>query len=86
MFLDLERELRQPEREETGAGRGRRRKAGTVAPGPCAQPRGTSQVKSEERKETGREESKEGKEEREITGLYATLAVSKFRPVENLLQ
>lgn len=53
MFLDLERELRQPEREETGAGRGRRRKAGTVAPGPCAQPRGTSQVKSDERKETG---------------------------------
>lgn len=40
----------------------------------------------EERKETGREESKEGKEEREIAGLYATLAVSKFRPAENLLQ
>lgn len=40
----------------------------------------------EGRKETGREEWKKGKGEREITGLYATLAVSKFRPVENLLQ
>lgn len=40
----------------------------------------------EGRKETGREKWKEGKGEREITGLYDTLAVSKFRPVENLLQ
>ena len=50
LFLDLEQELRQPERGETGAGRGRRRKAGTVAPGPCTLPQGTSQVMGNQKK------------------------------------
>lgn len=40
MFPDLERELRQPERGETGAGRGRRRKVGAVALAPALCPEG----------------------------------------------